>query len=112
MRLWECVICLAMGGIVLLFIGAYLLLKTIPEQRPQRVKAQVVSLHNVWGRCFQQTAIVLRTEAGRQGQDWRPTAVLGCREGDWVEAEQVGVTLRLAGASCLNPDATVGSRGC
>jgi hypothetical protein len=70
---------------------------------------QIDGLYGEWGHCRQATAAVFRTADGRRGQGWLATAVVTCHRGDWVPAEAVGASLRLAPESCPSPGPIVGS---
>jgi hypothetical protein len=103
---------LAVAAVVVTGTAGLLLLRALPEQPARPVAVQVVSFHAVWSRCVQKTAIVFRTEDGRTGEDWRQSAQMDCRVGDWIGGEAVGASLRLAAASCRKRDPVIGSRAC
>jgi hypothetical protein len=103
---------LPVAGIVATTISALLLLRALPEQPVHAVQVQVDGLYMEWGHCRQSTAIVYHTTDGRRGQDWRPSAAIDCRSGDWIPAEEVGANVRLTPGSCRKAGPIIGSRAC
>jgi hypothetical protein len=91
-------------GFFCLVIGGAILVRSIPEQLPQRgppTRATITRLTFTVSHIRATVILTLSGEDGSTGWDNVPTGQLTCRLGDVVPVEKVGVFLRLAGNACI-----------
>jgi hypothetical protein len=83
-----------------LFIAAMCILSLIPEQPPRPIKATIVRVtYTIRGRSIRGT-VEFKGDDGRTGFASFFPVELACRVGDRVNAEEVGINLRLRPPAC------------
>ena len=87
-------------AVLALFVAILYALSFIPEQPPHPVKATVVGvIYSLSGRSIRAT-VEFKGDDGRTGFASFFPDELACRAGDRVNAEEVGINLRLRPPAC------------
>lgn len=88
-------------GLLALFVAAMLALSLIPEQPPHPIKATIVGVtYSLRGRSSIRAIVQFKGDDGRTGFDSFFADELACCPGDRVNAEEVGINLRLRPPAC------------